>query len=484
MLFHTYEYIFLLLPIAVAGYFLLNRTRRFTLGKIWLVLVSLFFYSWWNWRFLPWLLLSVLVNYLTGRRLLSRQPGSREARLTLTLGILFNVGLLGYFKYTDFFLSNLNWFLPAEVPLLGLVLPLGISFFTFQQIAYLADTARGQTEQESFLNYLLFVSFFPQIVSGPIVRYGELMKQYDDPQRKSVDYRNLSAGLFLFFIGLFKKVIIADSFAVWANFGFSHAASLTLLEGWITSLSYTFQLYFDFSGYTDMAIASALMLNIRLPMNFFSPYRATSIQDFWRRWHMTLSRFLRDYIYIPLGGSRVREPRVYINYLLTFLIGGLWHGAAWTFVFWGFLHGAALGVHRAWKKTGWKLHRVVAWLLTFNFVNAAWVFFRAENFTQARQVLGAMVGANGVKLPESTMGMLGFLTRYQVGFGGFSMEPFLHQAVLFLVIALGLVLLLRNSMQWEEGFRPGWPQALCIVILALTAIFSLTQVSEFIYANF
>ncbi|NLF45912.1 MAG: MBOAT family protein [Syntrophomonadaceae bacterium] len=483
MLFNSYEYIFVFLPVALIIYFLLNSQRWYTAAKIWLILASLFFYSWWNIAYLPLILVSIITNYLIGTGLSSHRPLLSRRRLLIG-GLIFNIGLLGYFKYADFFIANLNSVFSGGIPLLHLVLPLAISFYTFQQIAFLVDTYRGQAQEKKFLNYALFVLFFPQLIAGPIVHHREMMWQYEDREKKKIDYKNIAAGLFVFFIGLFKKVVIADTFAVWATYGFDTALVLSLIEGWIVSLSYTFQLYFDFSGYTDMAIGAALLFNIRLPLNFFSPYKALSIQEFWRRWHMTLSRFLREYIYIPLGGNRVSEKRLYINIMITFLIGGLWHGAGWTFVFWGFLHGAALGVNRWWQKQGWHMNKFLAWFLTFNFVNIAWVFFRASSFADAAKVLKAMFGFSGVILPESTARWLGFLSQYQINFGGFLMADQMYPALALCAVFLLVVTALPNSVQLMKNFRPNWLTAVFTGVIALTAILMLTKISEFLYFNF
>ena len=284
-------------------------------------------------------------NFIIGRKL-----SSNPSKPLLIFGIIANVALLGYFKYADFFIENVNSLFGTNIDLLNLALPLAISFFTFQQIAYLVDSYRKETKEYSFLNYALFVTFFPQLIAGPIVHHKEMMPQFENKWNLVKKYKNIALGLFIFSIGLFKKVVIADTFAIWATNGFDNATTLNLFEAWATSLSYTFQLYFDFSGYTDMAIGIALLFNIKLPINFNSPYKALNIQDFWRRWHITLGRFLRDYIYIPLGGNRTGKFRNYLNLLITFLIAGIWHGASWMFVFWGFLHGVAMVVHRAWKE--------------------------------------------------------------------------------------------------------------------------------------
>jgi D-alanyl-lipoteichoic acid acyltransferase DltB (MBOAT superfamily) len=355
MLFNSYEYLLIFLPTTLVLYFALQRTGHQTAAKIWLVAASLAFYSWWGLRYLPLITVSILVNYGIGT-LLGRadlKPGHRKA--LLILGITFNLCLLGYFKYANFFVDNLNSLSGAHIQLERIVLPLAISFFTFQKIGYLVDSYRGETAGYSFLNYALFVTFFPQLIAGPIVHHKEIVPQFSDQAKWKINYANIATGLAILGVGLFKKVILADQFAAVATPGFDTAVSLNLAEAWLTSLSYTFQLYFDFSGYTDMAIGAALMFNIRLPINFNSPYRALDIQDFWRRWHITLSRFLRDCVYIPLGGNRHGEINTSTNLFLTFLIGGLWHGASWMFVIWGALHGAAVVIHRAWSRTGMKL---------------------------------------------------------------------------------------------------------------------------------
>ena len=393
MLFNSYEFIFVFLPITFFIYFYLNHKRLTEASKGFLVCSSLFFYSWWNVAYLPIILSSMVFNYVIGGSLnktcKDKSKGFSKKSI-LIFGIIFNLSLLGYFKYTDFLIENFNLAFSSDAELLHLALPLAISFFTFQQIAYLVDSYRQETKEYDFLNYALFVTFFPQLIAGPIVHHKEMMPQFANTRNKVKNYRNIAMGLFIFSIGLFKKVVIADTFSVWATNGFDVATTLNLFEAWATSLSYTFQLYFDFSGYTDMAIGLALMFNIRLPINFNSPYKATNIQDFWRRWHMTLSRFMRDYIYIPLGGNRKGGFRTYNNLMATFVLGGLWHGAAWTFVFWGFLHGLALMVQVFWSKLGFKLWTWVAWLITFNFVNITWVFFRAKEWDDALKVLGGM----------------------------------------------------------------------------------------------
>lgn len=336
-----------------------------------------------------------------------------------------------------------------------------------------------------YLNYTLFVTFFPHLLAGPILHHKEMMPQFDSIKSKVVNYRNIAAGLFLFSVGLFKKVVIADTFAVWANAGFDTAQTLNLIEAWATSLSYTFQLYFDFSGYTDMALGVALLFNIKLPINFNSPYKALNIQDFWRRWHITLSRFLRDYIYIPLGGNRNGEFRTYANLFTVFLVGGLWHGASWMFVAWGALHGIAIVIHRAWQQTGLIMHKYLAWFFTFNFINITWVFFRAEEWQDAQKILGGMIGLQGIVLPER-------LLKYSNGFDTLFVRfgtVYEHidgkaQTTVYLLLVLVMVLMLKNSVQLWHEFKTTRLNLLFSLTLFITALSMMSRVSEFLYFNF
>ena len=429
----------------------------------------------------------MLFNYAVGLSLTKEKKCTKVGKKTLlTLGIVANVSLLAYFKYTDFLIQNINMAIEGHIPLLHLALPLAISFFTFQQIAYLVESYRGETREYSFLNYANFVTFFPQLIAGPIVHHKEMMPQFANMRNKVINYKNIAAGLFIFSIGLFKKVIIADTFAVWATVGFDTAETLNFIEAWITSLSYTFQLYFDFSGYTDMAIGAALLFNIKLPINFNSPYKAHNIQDFWRRWHITLSRFLRDYIYIPLGGDRRGHFRTYTNLMATFIIGGIWHGAGWTFVFWGFLHGVALVIHRVWSQLGFKMHTLLAWIVTFNFVNLSWVFFRAKEWDDAIKVIKGMFSLNTLVLPYELKNKLEFLSHYGIEFE----RNWLPQTTsnmwtfVWLVTVFISTLVFQNSTQRLESFTLNYQTALLSGIAFVIGVLSLNRVSEFLYFNF
>ena len=486
MLFNSYEFIFAFLPITFFIYFYLNHKRLTEASKGFLVFSSLFFYSWWNISYLPIILSSMLFNYIIGNSLNNREGHHRFSKKSLlTFGIISNIALLGYFKYTDFFIENFNFSFNTDIDLLHLTLPLAISFFTFQQISYLVDSYRQETQEYDFLNYALFVTFFPQLIAGPIVHHKEMMPQFAKTRNKVKNYRNIAMGIFIFSIGLFKKVVIADTFAVWATQGFDVATTLNLFEAWATSLSYTFQLYFDFSGYTDMAIGAALLFNIKLPINFNSPYKATDIQDFWRRWHITLSRFLKDYVYIPLGGNRKGKFKTYTNLMATFIIGGIWHGAGWTFVFWGFLHGLALVIHRVWSKLGFKIWTWLAWLITFNFVNIAWVFFRAKEWDDALKVLGSMFSLDNIVLSEKLESKLPFLSDLSIQFDSLTTNLQVEKdLIVWMIIGFILILFFKNSMEKLRLFKPTKINGLIFIFTFVMSFYKLSGYSEFLYFRF
>jgi D-alanyl-lipoteichoic acid acyltransferase DltB (MBOAT superfamily) len=470
MLFNSFEFILVFLPVTFVIYFALSQNRPAAFARGWLFLSSICFYGWWNVVYVPLLLSSIFFNYFVGKKIRYGELSERNKKLVLTVGVVTNLSLLGYFKYADFFLENLSALISVELAPLNLLLPLAISFFTFQQIAYLVDSFRSKVAEHNFLEYAVFVSFFPQLIAGPIVHHSEMMPQFLEKENRRLNHRNILLGMFIFAMGLFKKVIIADSLAVFANQGYA-VDSLSVAEAWITSLSYTFQLYYDFSGYTDMAIGLALLFNIRLPQNFNSPYKALSIQDFWRRWHMTLSRFLRDYVYIPLGGNRKGELATYNNLFTTFLLGGLWHGADWMFVIWGCLHGAALVIHRAWSKLGVRLFKPLAWILTFNFINVTWVFFRAPDLESAKKVLRAMFCVADGRL-SLDIGVFQYIGTSATYLGAF-------------LLVVGFVMIPgRNTNQVLTSFRSRPIQILFISICLVTALLNLSDQSEFLYFNF
>ena len=409
MLFNSAEFIFFFLPAVFLVYALLARTSHTNVLIGFLVISSLFFYGWWNPVYLALILFSLTFNFAIATGITRRQQPATKKPL-LILGLSINLGLLAYFKYTNFAIDSLNQWTGLNIPYTNILLPLGISFFTFQQIAYLVDTYQGRCKEYRFLHYCLFVTFFPQLVAGPIVHYNAVMPQYENQSTFQFKIENLAIGLLIFSIGLFKKAVLADGIAGYSNPVFASAASdmpVSTLEAWAGALAYTFQLYFDFSGYSDMAIGLGLMFGIWLPLNFNSPYKSVSIVEFWRRWHMTLSQFLRDYLYIPLGGNRNGGLQRYRNLLLTMLLGGLWHGAGWNFIIWGGLHGLYLVVNHGWQNLtgavpGWLnpfRWKPVAILTTFTVVVVAWVFFRAADFASASKLVQAMLCLSGCSLP-------------------------------------------------------------------------------------
>ncbi len=477
MLFNSPLYIFAFLPIVAFVYFGLARFGYIQFAKVWVTGASVFFYGVWNPDNLFLLFLSMGFNFTIGR-LLSRDDQWRR-RSILVFAICANVAALAYYKYANFFVENVNAGFGTDWHIGTIILPLAISFYTFTQIAYLVDAWRGEAREYSFLHYCWFVCFFPHLIAGPIVHHAQMMPQFFDDKNAFINMDNVSKGVLIFCIGLFKKVVIADTFAIWANFGYGFDGTLTLAEAWVTSLCYTFQLYYDFSGYTDMAIGAALIFNIWLPINFNSPYKALSIQDFWRRWHMTLSRWLRDYLYIPLGGNRTGNGRTYFNLMATFVLGGLWHGAGWTFIIWGSLHGLALVVHRFWEKTGVKMPALPAWALTFLFVNFTWVFFRAESSEQAIQIIRSMLGFNGVAINSALLAILNSIPPIQVTW-------LILQLFIIIVFALA-AFFARNSMEMTESkTRYNLMDSLTVSgSLLITVLLGIASTSSvFLYFNF
>lgn len=454
MLFNSLSFIFGFLPLALAGYWLLAGHDR---ARLWfLLLTSIVFYGYWDPRFVPLLLATIVLNWLAAGLFVRT---GRKAVVVAT--ITANLAALGVYKYTDFFTGTLNDLFGLALPPVGLVLPLGISFFTFHHIIYWADLARGRAPRYGLRDYGLYIAMFPQILAGPLVRHSEIVHQFALPPRRDGWAQRMAQGLALFVIGLSKKVFIADAMAALANPVFAKAAQqpVGVLEAWQGALAFTFQIYFDFSGYSDMAIGLTLMLGMVLPLNFDAPYRATSIQDFWRRWHMTLSRFLRDYLYIPFGGNRHGLSRQVAALFLTMALGGLWHGAGWTFVLWGIAHGIALGVGVLWRAAGGRLPAWAGWALTFAFVAVTWVLFRAQSLDGALALLRALAGS----------GDWGQFT------GG----------RLFVVAAL-VAMVGPTSWQAVQSLRPrGWIAA-GAAVASVAAIFRLCDGTgyEFIYFQF
>lgn len=505
MLFNSAEFIFGFLPIALLGFFLIAAVSR-AAALAWLALASLFFYAWWDPRWLPLLLASIVFNLVVGRAIAaSRRVAPRRALRWLVVGVIVDLTLLGHYKYAGFVADNLARLAGAEVvtgPATVPELPLGISFFTFTQIAFLVDAWRGEANDFHPARYGLFVTYYPHLIAGPILHHKEMMPQFALTSIYRFEATRFADGLTIFVLGLFKKAVLADSFGRWAGTGFGavpeHAPGF--FEAWGAALAYTLQLYFDFSGYSDMAIGLALMIGVKLPQNFHSPYKATNIADFWRRWHMTLSRFLRDYLYIPLGGNRRGPWRRHANLFLTMLLGGIWHGAGWTFVVWGALHGLCLGLYHGWRDwvgdrlEHWlqtrplfrRLAREAAWLLTFVVVVIGWVFFRAADLPAALAMLRGMAGLNGSVLPEQLLQALPALR--QVADGAAKVPHLADGSVMgavemALMIAVGLAIVRLAPAMQELSLRARlWLLVPCGA-LALQAVFY-GRSSEFLYFQF
>ncbi|MBQ7882808.1 MAG: MBOAT family protein [Phascolarctobacterium sp.] len=470
MLFNSYEFILLYLPITLVLYYQL--AKRFSNGaaKNFLIFASLCFYSYWDINNLPILLASIIANYIFGH-LLSKN----RSKYILTAGIAFNLLFLAYFKYTDFILQNLNALAGTSFELQSIVLPLGVSFFTFTQTAYLVDVYRGETKEYTKSDYLLFVTIFPHLIAGPILYHKDMIPQFSVAENYKLNYKNLTYGIVWFTIGLLKKVVIADKLAVWANQVFNNTSNLTMLDAWGGSLAYSLQLYFDFSGYSEMAIGLGLLFNYNLPLNFNLPYRATSIIDFWRRWHMTLSAFLKNYLYIPLGGNRSGNHMR--NILITMFLGGLWHGAGWTFIFWGVLHGVFICINHLWRKTKIVLPKFLCWLLTFNAVNLAWIFFRANSFESAMNIVKAMVDFEKLVVPHSNG-----LGKYFEAFKNGSEIMFSTREIGIIILCLIIAMHAVNK-KYIERINPYFT-AIGLAVAFIYAFSKIGQISEFLYFQF
>jgi D-alanyl-lipoteichoic acid acyltransferase DltB (MBOAT superfamily) len=457
MLFNSLPFIFGYLPLVLLGFYMIgHRSHAMAVG--WLAVASIFFYGWWDLRYVGLLLASIVFNYSAGYLMCATETESapaksRNKRLIMAAALVANLGLLIYYKYANFFVSNLDQLTGVSWTLGEVILPLGISFFTFTQIAFLVDTYRGKVKEFNFINYTLFVTYFPHLIAGPVLHHSDMMPQFSLKSVCKFDWTNIAVGLSIFVLGLAKKVLLADWVAEYSTPVFAAVnagGSPHLIESWMGALAYSLQLYFDFSAYSDMAIGLSLMFNVRLPLNFNSPYKSRSIIEFWRRWHMTLSRFLRDYLYIPLGGSRLGPRRRYANLFITMLLGGLWHGAGWTFIIWGGLHGFYLLVNHAWRdlksRLGWTHDGPVAGFfagaLTSIAVVVGWVFFRADSTRSAIALLEGMLGLNGISLPGSLEPRFGALFQQSewVKFEGAIPLTGLSTLSAVAAIALGLVI--------------------------------------------
>jgi len=477
MLFNSYVFMLAFLPLTLLIYFLLGRLpERIQLNKLFLVLASFVFYGYNNPSYVPIIVCSILVNYALSQMMLANEKKIIRLPLML-LGLGLNLGVLFYFKYHDFFADNMNAFFGTNFALYRLALPLGISFFTFQQLSYVIDSYRRTVPRYNILDYALFVTFFPQLVAGPIVLHSEIVPQFADKKNRHFNFDNFAPGLYAFALGLFKKVIVADTFGIAVEAGFADALSLNTIEAWFVAIGYTLQLYFDFSGYCDVATGVGLMFNIKIPLNFNSPYKSMNIREFWQRWHITLSRFLTSYIYFPLGGSRKGMVRTCINLMIVFLASGLWHGAGWLFLLWGLMHGAASVLYRIFRKQYDALHPALQWILTFGFVIVAWVFFRATSMADALAIVKSMLMMDFGPIRDSITSAFALPGGIRPGYNAIFM-------MIWYVLSLFACLGMKNTYEKTMAFKPTLLNAFMTVILILYVTLSLSNVSVFLYFNF
>ena len=504
MLFNSYIFILFFLPVTVSGYFLINKYRKSESGKMdlwWLFLMSLWFYGYSNPTYLILILSSICMNFfVAGRITVNRNKEAvKTARNWMLAGVVFNLALIFYFKYYDFFISNMNIVFQKDWVLKNIALPLGISFFTFQQISYVVDCYREkETIQYGFIEYAAYVTFFPQLVAGPIVMHSELVPQMQDKSKKKIDFENMSIGLYALALGLGKKVLLADTLSKIVNVGYGDIYSLNRISAIVIMISYTLQIYFDFSGYCDMALGMSRMFNIDLPLNFNSPYKAKTVSEFWDRWHMTLTRFFTHYVYIPLGGSRRGKLRTYLNTMIVFLLSGIWHGANWTFILWGLIHGTFMTVEKIIKDifriTNKKLNtaiifigKIVGSIYVFIFVNLTWVIFRANSIDEARLFLHRLTvneGGVNANILEKIADLVEVRLLYRLGMGSiFDRYPY-FSCVLILGVLWFAVWLMRNTQEKIGTGKYGVMRSLVAIVLIVWSVISLTDVSEFLYFNF
>lgn len=472
MLFSTPLFLFAFLPLAFIFFSRAVSTRE----RQWaLFIASAGFYAFWSFRDASLITVSILVNYWLGQRI-----AKSVSKSWLVAGIGFNIGLLGFFKYADFFVSTMNSAGSWSVPLLGLALPLAISFYTFEQIGYLVECRQTRKHDKDPLLYALFVLFFPHLIAGPIIRHRDILPQLQK-LGEVVDKQAIAQGLFLLVVGLFKKVVIADNLAPWSDVAFNNPGDLQFLDAWVGALAYTMQLYFDFSAYSEMALGIGLIFGIKLPVNFNAPYKSSSITEFWRRWHMTLGAFLREYLYQPLGGNRSGRARMFFALIATMFLGGLWHGAGWTFVIWGLLHGAMLVTHRTWTFTGMRLPAPLGVALTFLAVVSTWVLFRAQSIKDAVTIWAAMAGLSGFQMPHG----LSFIFKtapaewFRFSSYGEGWELLPLTGLVYFVMSAPTV-----HDVWQRWFRPSKRWAALVTAAAVMSVFSLSKPSSFLYFQF
>jgi D-alanyl-lipoteichoic acid acyltransferase DltB (MBOAT superfamily) len=474
MQFNSIEFLFIFLPATLLGFYLLNNRAGSRAGVAWLAMASLAFFAWWDARYLALIGASMAWNWWMGTRI-----AATKSKTLLVAAVAVDLAVLGYYKYANFFVDIVGQATGETLVWSKVVLPLGISFFTFTQIAFVVDAFRGKVIERSPLNYLLFVTYFPHLVAGPILHHSEMMPQFETLQGKRPDARVIASGLFLLLVGLFKKVVIADSIAKYVDPAFANVGVLQIMDAWTAALGYTLQLYFDFSAYSEMAMGMSLLFGVSLPLNFNSPYKATDISDFWKRWHMTLSRFLRDYVYIPLGGNRHGFGRTIAALVATMLLGGLWHGAGWTFIAWGAMHGAMLVSHRLWKKAGGNIGEWPGRVLTMTGVLAAWVVFRADSLKDALTIWRKMLGMDGIVLPSAFRGL-----RYEAV--KISLSPLINGTEIIVLLVLLVFCMTQKNVHemWASMQAPRWRQVGVLWAMATCVMFMINSNAHFIYWNF
>lgn len=510
MLFNSAIFLYIFLPFSILLYFILGKKSAEN-ARVFLAVMSLVFYAYWDIRFLPLIIISILFNFIIGLKIISSIGIKRSlaAKQFLIIGLIFNLGLLMFFKYTNMLLSTMNSLEVVHIELANIILPIGISFFTFTQIAFLVDAYQDKVRDYKLWDYVLFVSYFPHQIAGPILHHKEMMSQFTQQLTVKINIENLTSGISILAFGLAKKVLLADPLSTFCDPVFANlemGISPTFIEAWVASCAYTLQLYFDFSAYCDMAIGISLIFNIKLPLNFNSPYKSLSIIEFWRRWHMTLSRFLRDYLYIPLGGNRNGNTRRYFNLMLTMALGGIWHGASWTFLLWGLLHGFYLVVNHIWRgvlstRLGFNLPPAFAWFVTMIAVIVGWVFFRATTLKGALLMLESMFVPNLVQLPPAVFQILNLSWPF-VRSDNWSGSVGGIQAIGFVVLLSILVIAMPNVQQifrrhkpfldkdpeWPEAFeliwKPNWRWGIVTSVLLALSLVKLGTDSTFLYFNF
>lgn len=488
MLFSSFEFMFVFLPAAFLGYFLFCK-KSVRAGNIWLLLASFFFYAWSSFKYIPLLFVSIALNYFVSSKILNAANSFRK-KFFLSFGIAANVLLLCYFKYADFFIQTANRVLKTDWNFLNLALPLGISFWTFTQIAYLVDAYRGETEKRSFLDYSLLVTIFPHLVSGPLVEQKQMMPQFFDEARHAVNYKNVAEGIALFSFGLFKKVVIANQLSPFVAEVFSRAGELGMLETWAGVLAYALQLYFDFSAYSEMAVGVGKIFNFDFPANFDSPYQSSSIIEFWKRWHITLGNWIKKYLYIPLGGNRKGTVRKFFNLFVAMTICGFWHGAGFRYIAWGMMHGFFLVANHFWrmvaKPRGWKIPNIAGVALTFVCVSCGWAIFRADSLRQGIKIMRAMFNVKSLRLPSGGKieNLLAFVKYFFHGaFKEMNTNPYP-----FLLLLSVLVFCLPNAQNIvSKKFSCGgkWLFATCAALAySLYVLLGNQNLSEFLYFQF